>query len=520
MENCSSHRFETAFAEYAPTIVSTTHATTIQRRRRRTKLASAVIRRAPYGFGTTARKGDIPALNCRYAPMHGGRSLLYRRSMAMTRTIELKTAIPGPRSREILARKEQVVADPLSVFLPVVIDEGRGATLTDVDGNTFLDFTGGVGCLNVGHSHPRVVAAAQEQLARFAHTDFTIVPYEVYVELAERLCELAPVRKPAKAAFFNAGTEAVENAVKFARGYTRRPAVIGFEGGFHGRTLLSLTPPSKTHPYKAGLGPFAPEVYRVPFPDEYRGISGRDALDALERALWTHVAAETVAAIVVEPVQGEAGFIPAPQEFIEGLRAICDREGILLVVDEVQTGFGRTGRMFAIEHYGVEPDLMTVAKSIAGGLPLSGVVGKAEIMDSLWDSAVGGTYVGNPVALAAASAVLDVFEEEGLVARARRVGDTIRARMLAWQERFDAIGDVRGIGAMLAIEYVEDRGTKERAPGIPSRVAEEAAARGLLLLKAGVHSNCNRVLCPLVITDAELDEGLAAWEGALEAVLA
>jgi 4-aminobutyrate aminotransferase / (S)-3-amino-2-methylpropionate transaminase / 5-aminovalerate transaminase len=219
-------------------------------------------------------------------------------------------------------------------------------------------------------------------------------------------------------------------------------------------------------------------------------------------------------------VQGEGGFIPAPQEFMEGLRAICDREGILLVVDEVQTGFGRTGRMFATEHYGIEPDLMTVAKSIAGGLPLSGVLGKAEIMDSLWDNAVGGTYVGNPVGLAAAVAVLDVFEEEGLVERAQRVGETIRARMLAWQERFAAIGDVRGLGAMLAVEYVEDRGTKEPAPSIASRVAEEAARRGLLLLTAGVHSNCNRVLCPLVITDAELEEGLAAWEEALEAVLA
>jgi 4-aminobutyrate aminotransferase/(S)-3-amino-2-methylpropionate transaminase len=401
-----------------------------------------------------------------------------------------------------------------------VVADGRGATVTDVDGNSFVDFTGGVGCLNVGHAHPRVVAAVQEQAARFLHTDFTIVPYEIYVDYAERLVAVAPFSGPAKAAFFNAGTEAVENAIKFARGYTRRPAVIGFEGGFHGRTLLSLTLTSKTHPYKAGLGPFAPEVYRVPFPDEYRGITARDALDALERALLTRVAAETVAAIVVEPVQGEGGFIVAPQEFMDGLRAICDREGILLVVDEVQTGFGRTGRMFAVEHYGVEPDLMTVAKSIAGGLPLSGVVGKAEIMDSLWDNAVGGTYVGNPVALAAAVAVLDVFEEERLVERAQRIGDTVRARMLDWQERYEAIGDVRGLGAMLAVEYVESRETKQPAPAIASRVAEEAAARGLLLLKAGIHSNCNRVLCPLVITDGELEAGLAAWEEALEAVLA
>ena len=440
--------------------------------------------------------------------------------MAVTRAIDLRTEVPGPRSREITDRKERVVADPLGLYLPIVIAEGRGATVTDVDGNSFVDFTGGVGCLNVGHAHPRVVAAVQEQAARFFHTDFTIVPYEIYVEYAERLTAIAPFAGPCKAAFFNAGTEAVENAVKFARGYTRRPAVIGFEGAFHGRTLLSLTLTSKTHPYKAGLGPFAPEVYRVPFPDEYRGITARDALDALERALSTQVAAETVAAIVVEPILGEGGFTVAPTEFMEGLRAICDREGILLVVDEVQTGFGRTGRMFAIEHTGIEPDLMTLAKSIAAGIPLSAVVGKAEIMDSLWNNAVGGTYVGNPIALAAAVAVLDVFEEERLVERAQRIGETIRARMLAWQERFAAIGDVRGVGAMLAVEYVEDRETKEPAPGIASRVAEEAALRGLLLMTAGINSNCNRVLCPLVISDAELEAALAAWEEALEAVLA
>jgi len=440
--------------------------------------------------------------------------------MAVTRAIGLRTEVPGPRSREIIERKKRAVADPLGIYLPIVAAEGRGAIVTDVDGNTFVDFTGGVGCLNVGHAHPRVVAAVQEQAAAFFHTDFTMVPYEIYVEYAERLTAIAPFAGPTKAAFFNAGTEAVENAVKFARGYTRRPAVIGFEGAFHGRTLLSLTLTSKTHPYKAGLGPLAPEVYRVPFPNEYRGITANDALQALERAFATQVAAETVAAVVIEPVQGEGGFIPAPPAYLEGLRAICDREGIVLVADEVQTGFGRTGRMFAIEHSGVEPDLMTVAKSIAAGLPLSGVVGKAEIMDSLWDGGVGGTYVGNPVALAAAVAVLDVFEEEGLVERSQRIGETVRARMLAWQDRYEAIGDVRGLGAMLAVEYVADRETKDPAPAVASRVAEEAARRGLLLLTAGVHSNCNRVLCPLVISDSELEEALGAWEEALEAVLA
>jgi len=440
--------------------------------------------------------------------------------VATTRAIQLGTEVPGPRSRQIVERKERVIAKPMSLYLPIVAAEGRGATLTDVDGNTYIDFTGGVGCLNVGHAHPKVVEAVQEQAARFLHTDFTIVPYEVCVTLAERLLAVAPFSGPAKAAFFNAGTEAVENAVKFARAYTRRPAVIGFEGGFHGRTLLSLSLTSKTHPYKAGLGPFAPEVYRVPFPNEYRGITSDEALAALERAFLTQVAADDVAAIVLEPVQGEGGFIVAPQEFVAGVRAICDRHEIVLVVDEVQTGFGRTGRMFAIEHYGVEPDLMTVAKSIAAGLPLSGVLGKAEIMDAPSDSAVGGTYVGNPVAQAAALAVLDVFEEEGLVERAERIGETIRGRMLAWQELHPQIGDVRGLGAMLAIEYVRDPATKEPAPALASRVAEEAAQRGLLLLKAGTYSNCNRVLCPLVITDPELDEALDAWEDALDAVLA
>jgi 4-aminobutyrate aminotransferase / (S)-3-amino-2-methylpropionate transaminase / 5-aminovalerate transaminase len=440
--------------------------------------------------------------------------------MAMTRTIELRTAIPGPKSKEILARKEQVVAGPLSVFLPVVIAEGRGATITDVDGNTFIDFTGGVGCLNVGHSHPRVVEAAQEQLAKFSHTDFTIVPYELYVTLAERLIAVSPFRSPAKAAFFNAGTEAVENAIKFARSYTGRPAVIGFEGGFHGRTLLSLSLTSKTHPYKAGLGPFAPEVYRVPFPNDYRGPSAEEALAALERALVTQVAAENVAAIVIEPVQGEGGFVVGPQAFLEGVRRICDEHGIVMVVDEVQTGFGRTGKLFAIEHYGIEPDLITVAKSIAAGLPLSAVIGKAEIMDAPGDSAIGGTYVGNPVAQAAALAVLDVFEDEGVCDHAVQLGETIRARMESWQGRWPRIGDVRGLGAMLAIELVTDPATREPDADAATAVVEAAAERGLLLLKSGIYSNCIRVLTPLVLTDAELDEALGVWEEALEAVLA
>ena len=447
------------------------------------------------------------------------RLLSYPAPVATTRTIELRTAVPGPRSQAILERKQAVIANAKSIVLPLVVHEGRGATLTDVDGNVFIDFTGGVGCLNTGHSHPRVVEAAQEQLGRFAHTDFTVVPYEPYVELAEKLIARAPFTGPAKAAFFNAGTEAVENAVKFARLFTGRPAVIAFEGAFHGRTLLSMTLTSKPHPYKLGMGPLAPEVYRAPFPQAYRGPDTETALDDLRRLFVTHVAAAQVAAIIVEPQQGEGGFHPAPNEYLVALRALCDEHGILLIADEVQTGFARTGRFFAIEHSGVEPDLLVVAKSIAAGLPLSGVLGKAEIMDAAHDGAVGGTYVGNPVAQAAALAVLDVIDDEGLVERANTIGETMRARMLAWQERFPAIGDVRGWGAMLALELVEDRATKAPAPELAQGVIDEALQRGLLLLKAGTYGNCIRVLCPLVITDAELDEALAVWEEALAATL-
>jgi 4-aminobutyrate aminotransferase / (S)-3-amino-2-methylpropionate transaminase / 5-aminovalerate transaminase len=422
--------------------------------------------------------------------------------VATTRTIEIKTDIPGPRSADILARKERVIAEPLSIYLPLVIADGRGATVTDVDGNTYVDFAGGVGCMNVGHSHPRVVEAIRDQAERFTHTDFTIVPYENYVGLAERLLELAPISGETRAGFFNSGAEAIENSIKFARAYTGRAGVIAFEGAFHGRTLLALSLTSKTHPYKAGLGPFAPETYRVPFDD----------LDALQYAFKTRVAAEDVAAIVLEPVQGEGGFVVPSAEFMQGLRGICDEHGIVLVVDEIQTGFCRTGKTFAIEHFGVEPDLMTVAKSIAAGLPLSGVLGRAEIMDAPGDSAVGGTYVGNPVAIAAAHAVLDVIAEERLNERAEAIGETIRARMEGWRDRVDAVADVRGLGAMIAIAI--ERDGKPDAD-LATAVAEGAARRGLLLLKAGIYSNCIRVLVPLVIEDAELAEALDVWEEAL-----
>jgi 4-aminobutyrate aminotransferase / (S)-3-amino-2-methylpropionate transaminase / 5-aminovalerate transaminase len=435
-------------------------------------------------------------------------------------TIQLLTEIPGPRSREILARKQSAVAAPMTVQAPLVIDSALGSVVTDVDGNRLLDLTGGIGCLAAGHAHPHVVEAVQKQAARFLHTDFAVVPYEIYVTVAERLVAAAPFSGPARAVFFNSGAEAVENAVKIARLATKRPAVIAFEGGFHGRTLLALTMTSKANPYKLGLGPFAPAVYHLPFAQDYRGPSGAEALAELERALVTQVAPSEVAAIVVEPIQGEGGFVPAAKEFLQGLRAICDKHGIVLIADEVQTGFGRTGAMFAIEHYDVEPDLVVVAKSLASGLPLSGVLGKAELMDAPHEGSIGGTYSGNPVALAAASAVLDVIESEKLIDRAKALGEALRSRMKAWQDRFDAIGDVRGIGSMMAIELVKSRETKEPAPDLATRVIEESLKRGLLLLKAGLYGNCVRVLAPLVITDGELEEALDVWEEALGAALA
>jgi len=433
--------------------------------------------------------------------------------------IQLLTDIPGPRSREIMARKESAVAAPLTVQAPLVVDSALGTVVTDVDGNRLLDFTGGIGCLAVGHSHPHVVEAVREQAGRFLHTDFAVVPYEIYATVAERLVAAAPFSGPGRAVFFNSGAEAVENAVKIARLATKRPAVIAFEGGFHGRTLLALTMTSKANPYKIGMGPLAPAVYHLPYAQDYRGPSASEALAALERALVTQVAPAEVAAIVIEPIQGEGGFVPAPKEFLQGLRKICDKHGIVFVADEVQSGFGRTGAMFAIEHYGVEPDLVVVAKALASGLPLSGVIGKAEIMDAPHEGAIGGTYSGNPVGLAAANAVLDVIESENLIERAKVLGTTLLTRMNVWQDRFEQIGDVRGIGSMLAIELVKSRETKQPAPELATRVIEEALQRGLLLLKAGLYGNCVRVLAPLVITDDELEEALDVWEDALGAAL-
>jgi 4-aminobutyrate aminotransferase / (S)-3-amino-2-methylpropionate transaminase / 5-aminovalerate transaminase len=442
----------------------------------------------------------------------------------MPRTVDLRTEIPGPKSRAIVARKERVIADAKSLLTPIVLDHAHGCVVTDVDGNTFLDWSGGIGCLNVGHTNAAVTEALHAQIDRFLHTDFTIVPYESYVELAERITARSPISGPNKAAFFNSGAEAVENAVKIARHATARPAVIAFDRAFHGRTLMAMSLTSKQHPYKAGMGPFAPEVYRAPYPYPYRWDGddpAGEALDALRRMLVTHVAPESVAAIVFEPVQGEGGFVVPPAEWVQGLRELATEHGIVLICDEVQSGYGRTGKLFAVEHFGIEPDLITIAKSMAAGVPISGVFGRAELMDAAPDSSIGGTFVGSPLGCVAGIAVLDEIESKGLLARGIEIGERIRNRFEEWASRHDNIGEVRGLGPMLAVEFVADRASRTPAPDIASAVLEHALGSGLILLKAGIHGNCVRVLVSLVATDEQIDEALdifgAAVEGAVEA---
>jgi 4-aminobutyrate aminotransferase/(S)-3-amino-2-methylpropionate transaminase len=439
--------------------------------------------------------------------------------------IHLQTEVPGPRSRELFARRQAAVPRGPFHVTPIFAASAKGATLTDVDGNRYLDFAGGIGCLNVGHAHDGVVAAAEAQLRRFTHTSFNVVPYESYVALAERLNRLTPGPGPKKTFFVNSGAEAVENAVKVARAATGRSAVLAFEDGFHGRTLLAMSLTSKTHPYKAGFGPFAPEVYRAPFAYCYRcsyhlthPSCALACVDALEDVFKRHVPAEQVAAVIVEPVLGEGGFVVPPPDYLPRLRALTERHGILLIADEVQTGFGRTGKLFACEHSGVIPDLVVTSKSIAGGLPLAGVTGKAAIMDAPAAGGLGGTYGGNPVALAAAHAVLDAFEDGTLLARANAIGVAVAARAESWKARFPLVGDVRGVGAMWAIELVRDRRTKEPAKEETNAVTQKAYERGLLTITAGTYGNVLRTLMPLVISEHELREGLDVLEAALAEV--
>ncbi len=407
-------------------------------------------------------------------------------------------------------RRAKAISAGVASLTSLYVASARGAIVRDVEGREYIDFGGGIGVMNIGHCHPRVVAAIRGQAEKFHHTCFMVSPYEVAVRLAEKLCRLTPGDFPKKALFVNSGAEAVENAVKIARCYTKRPAVIVFENAYHGRTLLTMTMTSKVKPYKFGFGPFAPEIYRMPFGDTAGPEKLRDFF-------LQHVNPEAVACVVAEPVQGEGGFIAPPPGYFQELVRICREHGILFVADEIQSGMGRTGRMFAIEHWGVAPDLLTAAKSLGAGMPIAAVVGRAEILDAVHPWGLGGTYGANPVACAAALAVLEVFEEEDMLGKARRLGEKLKARFEMWRQRFPQIGEIRGLGAMLGFTLV--RGT-ERAPAAEEakRLAAFCLERGLILLVCGTYSNVIRVLAPFVITDAELEKGLSILEAGLEEI--
>ena len=436
-------------------------------------------------------------------------------------TIDIRTAVPGPRSGALLERRRAAVSSSPFMVTPLFVDRAEGATLTDVDGNTFLDFAGGIGTVNVGHAHPEVVAAVREQAGRFLHTCFNVAMYEPYVALAERLNAIVPTAGPRKTVLFNTGAEAVENAVKIARRVTGRSGVLTFEHGFAGRTYLAMTLTSKPVPYKTGFGPFVPEVYRLPYPYLYRsGFSDEERyvdhlLEGVRDFFRTHVDPAGVACLWMELVTGEGGFLVAPRRYVQGLRAICAEHGILFIADEIQTGFCRTGTMFATEQYGIEPDLVTLAKSLAGGLPLSAVVGRADLLDGVHVGGLGGTYCGNPVACAAALATIDVYQRERVADHAARLGERLRARMHGWQARFPQVGDVRGLGPMAAVEFVADRESRRPARDVLQTVAGRCLERGVILIGAGTHGNVMRFLFPLVITEAQLDEGLDVIEGVL-----
>jgi 4-aminobutyrate aminotransferase/(S)-3-amino-2-methylpropionate transaminase len=418
------------------------------------------------------------------------------------------------RTDSLLARRTSAVPRGVFNVAPIFVEQAEGARIRDVDGREYIDFAGGLGVLAVGHRHPAVVEAIRRQLDHYLHTCFHVAMYEPYVALAERLNALAPGGAPRKTMFTNSGAEAVENAVKIARAATGRPGVLSFEHAFHGRTLLGLSLTSKVAPYKSGFGPFAPEVYRVGYPYPYRCTLGHagsctaHVIAAIEESFRVLVDPAAVAAIVVEPVTGEGGFIVPPADFLPALAALCRRHGILLIADEVQTGVGRTGRFYAVEHAGVEPDLLVTGKSLAAGLPLASVTGRAELMDVPQVGGLGGTYGGNPLACAAALAVLDVIEQEDLLARARRIGEAIMERFRAWQGRFPFVGDVRGIGAMCGMELVEDRIEKTPARALTTAVLGAALDRGVLMLKSGVYDNVIRMLLPLVTTDEDVARGL------------
>jgi len=450
----------------------------------------------------------------------------------MAGVIQIRTEIPGPKSRALLARRAAAVPRGVPAVTPIAIVHAEGAIVTDADGNRLIDFGGGIGVVNTGHRHPGVVEAVRAQLDRFAHVCFPVSTYEPYVELAERLNRITPGSHEKRSFMVNSGAEAVENAVKVARAFTGRPALVCFEHGFHGRTNLALALTAKVVPYKKGFGPFAPEVYRIPYPYCYRcervGQRGSEAAgrccmaeaEYFERVFAGLVDPGSVAAIVMELELGEGGFVPAPVEYVQALAAFAKSHGILFVADEIQTGFGRTGAMFACEHYGLVPDIITTAKSLAGGLPLAAVTGRADVMEAADPGGLGGTYGGNPLACAAALAVLDAMDRERIPERGRRIGERVTARFRSWAARVPRIGDVRGLGAMVGMELVADPASKAPDKALTVRLLAAALRRGLIVLSSGTYGNVVRVLAPLTIEDEVLDEGLEAMGAALEEALA
>lgn len=420
----------------------------------------------------------------------------------------------GTKTAALQAERERWVSAGVGTQ-PIFVDHAHGARITDVEGREYIDFVGGIGSLNCGHTPAAVVEAVQQQAARYMHQMYSVVQYEGYIETVKRMCACHPGDGPFKGLLLNSGAEAVENAIKIARYATKRDAVICFDQGFHGRTLLGMTLTSKPMPYKKGMGPYAPEVYRAPGPYPYRGVSGEDALEGFRKVLKSQIDPSQVAAVIYEPVQGEGGFLPAPDGFIQGLFEICQEHGILYISDEVQAGMGRTGTPSAIEHYGVSPDLATWAKSMGGGMPISGVTGRAELMDVVHAGGLGGTFGGNPVSCAAAIVALDQVLDSDFQAHATAFGADLRARLDGIADRHACVGEVRGLGAMLAIELVKDRGTKEPAPEETARTVALARERGLILMSSGLYGNAIRVLVPLVAEERDIEEGFAILEESL-----
>jgi 4-aminobutyrate aminotransferase/(S)-3-amino-2-methylpropionate transaminase len=440
-------------------------------------------------------------------------------------TIQLKTAIPGPKSKALSGRRSAAVPRGLSHATPIYAAKAEGAVIEDVDGNRYIDFAGGIGCLNTGHRAPGVVAAIERQLDKFLHVCVQVTPYENYIRLAERMNQLTPGKFPKKTLFVNSGAEAIENAVKIARAATGKPGIIAFEDAFHGRTMMALSLTSKTHPYKAGFHPFPSEVYRIPYAYCYRcsyslKYPSCDLYCArhLEDTFKRMVAQEGVAAVIAEPVLGEGGFVTPPQDYFRTLIEICRKHGVLFIADEVQTGFGRTGALFASERYGIEPDILVTAKSIGGGLPLAAITGRAEIMDAPGPGGLGGTFAGNPAACEAALAVLDMFEQQDLNARANELGEHFQKRAREWQKRWPMIGEVRGLGAMQALELVQSRDKREPAAEETKQITQYCYEHGVITISAGTYGNVIRLLMPLVITESQMDEGLDVLEGGLRAV--